>query len=75
MPIPNKAFIPISTAPAEEPAIIERNALGWESQHFQDLAKGRRRITLAFLSVVVFAIERLVWEDAAPEFVSARDPR
>jgi hypothetical protein len=72
MPILNEAFIPISTAPAEEPAIIERSALGWESQPFQGLAMGRSRITLAFVSVVVFAIERLVWESAAPEFVSPR---
>lgn len=75
MPILNEAFIPISTAPAEEPAIIERNALGWESQHFQDLAMGRSRITLAFLSVAVFAMERLVWEGAAPESLSPREIR
>lgn len=36
---------------------------------------GRSGITLAFLSVVVFAIERLVWEGAAPEFVSPREIR
>lgn len=67
-----EASVPISTAPAEEPAIIERKALGWlhrsESLSLETKDSGREKPTLSFFTVSAVAMLFFSEKNTATEY-------